>query len=388
MLTNLQARNAKPGVISDHSGLYLEVKDSGTKSWVYRFTLNGKRRMMGLGAYPDTTLDQARSAVTEARKQVKSGVDPIEARKVAKEAVIASIAPTKTFADLAAEYIAAHRASWKSEKHADQWKNTLETYADPVIGHLPPADITKDHVLKILTPHWTTKNETMVRLRGRIESVIDYAFFNLNINQANPARFKGFLDQALAAPSKVNNRTHFAAMPYGEVAAFMAQVKAMPGHGARCLEFTILTACRSGEALGAEWSEFDLDAKVWTVPGARMKAGKPHRFALSDAAIKLLEAQKDADKKFVFPGRKSRSAMSNMSMTMIIRRLKLGVTVHGFRSSFRDWVAEQTDYAHEVAEMALAHTVGDKVEAAYRRGDMLEKRHALANDWGSYVTRG
>jgi integrase len=388
MLTNTQVKAAKTGVIADHNGLYLEVKESGTKSWLYRFTLNGKRRTMGLGAYPDTTLDAARTAVVEARKQVKAGVDPIEARKADKEAVVAANAPTKTFKALAADYIAKHRASWKNAKHHDQWVNTLETYAEPVIGHMSPDQINKDHILEILTPHWTTKTETMVRLRGRIESILDYAAFHGLTDKPNPARFKGFLDQALAAPSKVSNRTHFAAMAYSAVPEFMETIKAMPGHGARCLEFTILTACRSGEALGAEWDEFDLDTKTWTVPAARMKAGKPHRFALSDAAIKLLEAQKDADKVYVFPGRKSRTQMSNMSMTMIVRRLKLGVTVHGFRSSFRDWCAEQTDYSNEVAEMALAHTVGDKVEAAYRRGDMLEKRHALANDWATYVTRG
>jgi integrase len=385
MLTNTQVKAAKAGVIADHNGLYLETKSSGTKSWLFRFTLNGKRRSMGLGAFPDTTLDEARAAVVAARKQVKAGTDPIEARKADKEAVIVASAPAQTFTALAAEYIAKHRASWKSSKHADQWINTLATYAEPVIGHMSPADITKDHVLEILNPIWLAKNETAVRLRGRVESILDYAAFHGLTDKPNPARFKGFLDQALAAPSKVNNRTHFKAMAYADVPEFMAKLSAEPGHGARCLEFTVLVGCRSGESLGATWSEIDLANKTWSVPAVRMKSGRAHRFALSDAAIKVLEAQQDADKTFVFPGRKSRTQMSNMAMTMILRKMKVDATVHGFRSSFRDWVAEQTDYSNEVAEMALAHTLGDKVEAAYRRGDMLQKRHALANDWAKYI---
>jgi integrase len=384
MLTNTQVKAAKTGIVADHNGLYLEVKATGTRSWLYRFTLNGKRRMMGLGAYPDTTLEQARIATAEARKLVKAGTDPIAAREASKVAVIASSAPAKTFKALGADYIDKHRASWKNAKHHDQWVNTLRDYAEPVIGNMAPADITKDHVLEILNPIWLTKNETAVRLRGRIESILDYAAFHGLTDKPNPARFKGFLDQALAAPSKVNNRQHFKAMAYSDVPAFMLKLQAEAGHGARCLEFTILTACRSGEALGAEWSEFDLAAKTWTVPAVRMKAGKAHRFALSDAAIKLLEAQKEADKKFVFPSRKPRTQMSNMAMSMIVRKMKVDCTVHGFRSSFRDWCAEQTSHPSEVAEMALAHTVGDKVEAAYRRGDMLAKRHALANDWAAY----
>ena len=384
MLTNLQVKAAKLGVIADGNGLYLEVKASGTRSWLYRFTLNAKRRTMGLGAYPDVTLDQARTAILEARKLVKGGTDPIAYREVSRQAAIEALAPTKTFATLAAEYIAQHRASWKNAKHHDQWVNTLATYAEPVIGHMAPSEITKDHVLKILNPIWLTKNETAVRLRGRIESILDYAAFHGLTDRANPARFKGFLDQALAAPSKVNKRKHFAAMPYTEVSEFMARLATVEGTSARCLEFTILTACRSGEALGAEWSEFDFEAKVWTIPATRMKAGKPHRVALSDDAIKIVQAAESRDKKYVFPGRKPRTAMSNMAMTMILRRMKLNVTVHGFRSTFRDWCAETTTYPSEVAEMALAHTVGNKVEASYRRGDLLKKRYDLAGEWATY----
>jgi len=383
MLTHTQVKSAKPGTHSDSLGLYLVVQTSGARSWIYRYTLNGKRRMMGLGSVTDVTLSEARDAASAVRKQVKEGIDPVLAKKESAQITVA--APTKRFKEWAAEYIDSQKASWKNDKHIQQWTNTLRDYAYPVIGNIEPVNISKDHILSILTPNWSTKNETMSRVRGRIESVLDYAFFHLNTDRANPARFKGFLDKALPAPSKVKNQQHFAALPYADVADFMHLLATVPGHSARCLEFTILTACRSGEALGATWDEIDVENKVWNIPASRMKMAKPHRVALSAAALKVLEGQRGAHATNVFPGWKKNTQLSNMSMTMILRKLKVDATVHGFRSSFRDWAAEQTEYPNEVAEMALAHSVGSKVESAYRRGDLLEKRYALANDWAAFI---
>ena len=391
MLTTGQIKHAKAGDHSDGGGLYLCVKPSGTKSWFLRYQVNGKRQKLGLGSLERVSPQEARAAAQVALKAAKDGDDPIKKKQAQKDAAKAQDAnnrkAAKTFSMVASEYIEAKRKGWKNLKHAEQWINTLATYAEPVIGKMAPADITKDEVLEILKPIWTTKHETASRLRGRIEAVLDYAAFHGLTDHPNPARFKGFLDNALVAPSKATKRKHFAAMPYKDVDNFMKALELIPGDSARCLEFTILTACRSGEALGARWSEIDMDAKLWTIPASRMKAERIHRVPLSDAAIKVLETQQGQHKELVFIGRVSKKQMTDMALTMVMRRHHPGYTTHGFRSSFKDWISEKTDYANEVSEMALAHKVSNKVEAAYRRGDMFEKRINLMNDWASYIGR-
>lgn len=391
MLTTGQIKHAKPGLHADGGGLYLSVKPSGSKSWILRYQVNGKRHKLGLGSYERVTPKEARVAAQEALREVKAGADPIEKKIAAKEAAIAK-AQVKakaavTFSMVAAEYIEAHRDGWKNLKHREQWVNTLATHAEPIIGHMAPADITKDEILKILKPIWVKHHETASRVRGRIEAIMDYAAFHELTDRPNPARFKGFLDNALPAPKKVANRKHFAAMPYAEVSAFMKVLAQIPGDSARCLEFTILTACRSGEALGARWSEIDMDAKLWTIPDSRMKAEREHRVPLSDAAIKVLEKQKGRHKHLVFIGRVSKKQMTDMALSMLMRRHADAYTTHGFRSSFRDWCAEETDYANEAAEMALAHKVSNAVEAAYRRGDLFQKRVNMMEDWAVYIGR-
>lgn len=391
MLTTGQIKYAKPGLHADGGGLYLSVKPSGSKSWILRYQVNGQRHKFGLGSYERVSPQEARIAAQNALTAAKAGFDPIKKKHAAKEAAIAKAhgesRATVTFSKVAAEYIEAKRDGWKNLKHREQWVNTLATYAEPVIGHMAPADITKDEILKILKPIWVKKHETASRIRGRIEAIMDYAAFHELTDRANPARFKGFLDNALAAPKKVAKRKNFAAMPHDKVPAFLTALAQIPGASARCLEFTILTACRSGEALGARWSEIDMDAKLWTIPASRMKAERIHRVPLSDAAIKVLETQQGQHKELVFIGRVSKKAMTDMALTMVMRRHHPGYTTHGFRSSFKDWVSEKTDYANEVSEMALAHKVSNKVEAAYRRGDMFEKRINLMDDWAAYIGR-
>lgn len=391
MLTTGQIKYAKPGLHADGSGLYLSVKPSGSKSWILRYQVNGKRHKLGLGSLDKVLPTEARDAAKAALKSAKAGADPIAQKHAAKAAAVAQVVENNkgqvTFSKIAAEYIEAHRAGWKNLKHQEQWVNTLATYAEPVIGKMAPADITKDEVLEILKPIWVKKHETASRVRGRIESVMDYAAFHGLTDRANPARFKGFLDMALPAPNKIANRKHFAAMPYGEVLTFMSTLVQIPGASARCLEFTILTACRSGESLGARWSEIDMDAKFWTIPASRMKAARDHRVPLSAAAMKVLAQQEGKHKELVFIGRVSKKKMTDMALTMLMRRHADAYTTHGFRSSFRDWCAEETDYANEVAEMALAHKVSNAVEAAYRRGDLFQKRINLMEDWAAYVGR-
>ena len=395
MLTTGQIKHAKAGDHSDGGGLYLCVKPSGTKSWFLRYQVDGQRKKIGLGSLNTVSPSAARAAAQASLKAAREGNDPLHAKhakkKAAKAQKAAAIADgvktSKTFSMVASEYIEAKRKGWKNLKHGEQWVNTLATYAEPVIGKMAPADITKDEVLEILKPIWTTKHETASRLRGRIESVLDYAAFHGLTDHPNPARFKGFLDNALVAPSKATKRKHFAAMPYKDVANFMKALELIPGDSARCLEFTILTASRSGEALGAPWSEIDMEAKVWTIPASRMKSGKEHKVPLSDAAVKVLAQQEGKHKHLVFIGRVSKKQMTDMALTMVMRRHNDAYTTHGFRSSFRDWAAETTSHSNEVCEMALAHSVGSKVEAAYRRGDMFQKRISLMEDWAAYVGR-
>jgi integrase len=343
---------------------------------------------MGLGGYPEVTLAAARQKAREAREKARSGVDPVHERKAARSALKASQASAVTFRKCAESYISVHGSGWKNAKHAQQWRNTLEQYAFPKIGDLLVRDIEKAHVLDVLQPIWTDKTETASRLRGRIELVLSYAMqAGYRPEGLNPARWRGGLDKLLLAKEKAAKREHFPALPADQMGEFMERLRAAEGVGARALEFVILTAARSGEVRGATWSEIDLESAVWIVPAERMKASKEHRVPLSAAALSLLRATpRSADSEFIFAAPRG-GRLSDMTLTAVMRRMDLDAVPHGFRSTFRDWCAEQTNYPREVAEMALAHTVADKVEAAYRRGDLFEKRRRLMEEWATFCAK-
>jgi integrase len=343
---------------------------------------------MGLGPVSDFSLDQARERARAARQLLKDGVDPLDARKAArvKQATEAALAAAKdkTFKEAAEQYFKFHSPKWKNAKHRAQFLSTLKTYAYPVISRLPVAAIDKTLVLKAIEPIWEKKNETASRVRGRIESVLDYAKVQGWRDGENPAAWTGNLEHALPAPGTFTVVKHHAALPFADMPDFMTQLAGREGMGARALEFLILTAARTGEVIGARWSEINLEGKLWTIPAARMKAKKEHRQPLSDRAIAILKAlPREAD--FVFPGASKGVPISNMAMAELLKRMgRLDITVHGFRSTFRDWAAEKTTYPNQVLEMALAHAIGDKVEAAYRRGDLIAKRVRLMADWAKY----
>lgn len=367
------------------TGLYLQV-DPPARSWILRIKIGNKRRDIGLGGYPSVTLAKSREKAREAREQVALGIDPIEARGAALRALKAAQSAAKTFRQCTAAYIEAHESGWRNAKHAQQWLNTLKTYAFPVLGDMLVKDIEKQQVLDVLTPIWTTKTETASRLRGRIESVLSYAIqAGYRPEGLNPARWKGGLDNLLSAPSKVSTIEHHPALPIDDIGAFMLRLRQADGMGARALEMAILTATRSGEVRGARWSEMDLDAKVWTIPASRMKAGREHRVALSSDAVALLkklDRVEDNDTVFVAP---RGGVLSDMTLTAVLRRMDLtDITVHGFRSTFRDWAGERTSHPREVIEHAMAHQLKDKAEAAYARGDLFDKRRRLMDDWAKF----
>ncbi|KEO87813.1 integrase [Erythrobacter sp. JL475] len=390
-LTAQSVKHAKPGRHADGGGLYLLVKESGARSWVYRFMLKGKSRDIGLGpAGPGgISLADARDLATALRLKVKAGIDPLEERQRAEAEAKAAEQAAKvagvTFKAMAETHIAANKESWRNAKHRQQWENTLKTYAYPVIGNLPVAAVDTPHVLQILEPIWKEKAETASRLRGRIETVLDSAKARGYRQGENPARWRGHLAQILPARTKLS-RGHHKAMPYDAIPAFLEQLQAREAVAALALEFVILTAARTGEVIGADWSEVDLAKAIWIVPAERMKAGKEHRVPLSLRAVEILEQTKQLGGKHLFPGAQ-RAKLSGMAMAMLLRRMKQNVTVHGFRSAFRDWAAECTGYSHEVAEMALAHTIGNAVERAYRRGDLFEKRRRLMDDWARFCLK-
>lgn len=365
-------------------GLALQVAPGGARTWVLRFTIAGKRRDMGLGGFPEVPLAGAREKAREARAKADQGIDPILHRQEAKSALRASAAAAKTFDECVSAYVDAKSAEWRNPKHRQQWSNTLEQYASPVIGKLLVRDVMLAHVLKILEPIWTTKTETASRLRGRIESVLNWATVRGYRSGENPARWRGHLDKLLPKPSKVVKVEHHAALDVNAVPGFMSALREQKGLGARALEFTILTAARSGEVRGATWDEIDLDNAVWTIPAERMKAGREHRVPLSPAAIKLLHALPRIEgATLLFPSTKN-TPLSDMTLTGVLRRMGVEAVPHGFRSTFRDWAAERTNFPRDVVEMALAHTIGDKVEAAYRRGDLFAKRVQLMSAWSKF----
>ena len=401
-LTPLQVKNAKPGRHADGEGLHLLVKRSGARSWVYRFMLNGKARDVGLSRCPeavallqktgsnDLTLAQARDVASIYRMKVKLGIDPLTERENAEKAAAsarqAEKAAAVTFKAMAEQFLSMNEANWRNAKHRQQWRNTLNTYAYPIIGKMRVGDIETPHVLQILEPIWLSKSETASRIRGRIETILDAAKVREYRSGENPARWRGHLANLLPARPKLS-RGHHKALPYDEVPALLSALRSHRAVSALALEFTILTAARTGAVLGASWEEIDFKKRAWTIPAHRMKAGREHRVPLSDQSIRILSLAQKLGKTHVFPGQRG-GAMSSMAMLMLLRRMQPGITVHGFRSSFRDWAAECTGYSHEVCEMALAHTIGNKAEAAYRRGDLFEKRRRLMDDWASYCDEG
>jgi integrase len=377
---------SEPGLhaVGGVAGLYLQVTQAGGKTWVLRTMVGRKRRDIGLGGFGTVTLAQAREKAREYHEMIRAGRDPVAERQAAKQALIASQTASLTFDDAVAQYLKNKRQEFKNPKHIQQWENTLKQYASPVIGNLSVDQIELAHVVKVLEPIWNEKTETASRLRGRIEHVLNYATVRGYRKGDNPARWKGNLDAVLAKPSKVKGGQHFKALPFAEMPQFMADLRQRKGLSARALEFTILTAARSGEVRGATWAEFDLENKLWVIPAERMKAGKEHRVPLTDGAVKLLESLPRMDgTDLVFPS-STNTKLSDMSLTAVLRRMGRDVTVHGFRSTFRDWTAERTAYANEVIEKCLAHAIGDKVEAAYRRGDLLAKRRRLMADWEKF----
>lgn len=378
-----------PGRYNDGHGLYLQVSKWGTKAWVFRFMKNGRARHMGLGPLHTLTLQEARERARKARQALLDGIDPIEDRTALRRAERAEAAKRITFKEAAEKYIAAHRAGWKNAKHADQWEATLTTYAYPTIGNLSVADVDTAHVLKIIEPIWGSKTETASRVRGRIESVLDWATARKFRQGENPARWRGHLDKLLPARAKVQKVEHHPAMPYADVSAFVREIREGGSISALALEFTILTACRTGEVTGARWEEFDFAKKVWTIPGERTKSGRDHRVPLSPRALAILkEVPRIKGNPYVFTGAREGQHLSNMAMLELLREKRgMKFTVHGFRSSFRDWAGEVTNFPREIAEAALAHVLGDKTEAAYQRGDLLEKRRKLMEAWAGYCDR-
>lgn len=362
-------------------GLILVVHANGKRSWALRYKIGGVRRDMGLGSFEDVSLANARDAARVARAKIDAGTDPIQDRKAVRSALVASLATALTFSECATKYIQAHEPGWKNAKHAQQWRNTIETYANPVIGRMLVRDVGRSHVMSVLEPIWHTKTETAKRLRGRIESVLDWATTRDYRSGPNPAKWQGHLETLLVQPGKIAKTSHHRALPYTEMPAFMKELRKHAGLGAKALEFAILTAARSGEVRAATWDEFDLDEGVWTVPALRMKAGKEHRVPLSKAALAIVTGQQAVSiNEYVFPSPRD-GILSDMTLSAVLRRMKVNAVPHGFRSTFRDWAAEKTDYPRDAAEMALAHTIPDKVEAAYRRGDLFEKRRKMMQDW-------
>lgn len=388
-LNKLSAKKAEnlrtPGRHSDGGGLFLAIDKWGRRRWVFMYVRRGRRVELGLGGGRDMPLAAARTEAATLRAAMVSGQDPKQIR--ARDDHI------PTFGECADTYIEAMQSGWRNPKHAAQWRMTLKTYCEP-IRKLPVDEVTTEEVLDILQPLWTRVPETAKRLRGRIENVLDAAKAKGKRSGENPARWRGHLDQLLPKRQRLT-RGHHAALPYEDISAFMADLAGREGVAARALEFTILTACRTSEVLGASWDEVDFDKRIWVVPETRMKAAKEHRVPLSKRAVEILKAQhKEALEQaeddgvliggYLFPGPKPNAPLSTMAMAMLLRRMRSGMTVHGFRSSFRDWASETTGFPHEVCEMALAHVIANKAEAAYRRGDLFEKRRKLMEAWARY----
>nr|VFJ55968.1 MAG: Integrase [Candidatus Kentron sp. FW] len=388
-LTARKVENAGAGKHEDGNGLRLVVAKTGGKKWVFRYAINGKRHEMGIGSYPNVSLVSARAKADQYRRQAYEGINPIAARSVDPQ----PIPSMPSFTMCAAGYIRAHRHGWKNTKHARQWVSTLKTYVRPVIGGKPVDTIDTEDILSILSPIWNTKTETAKRVQGRMENVLDFAAAHQYRDAMNPARWRGHLDKLLPRPTRVKAVTHHPAMPYTELPVFLVELRKLDSISARALEFLILTACRTGEVLQAQWNEIDLDTAVWTIPASHMKARREHRVPLSPPTMAILEfLPRIADNPYVFPGAHNGKPLSNMALLQLMRGMGYGVggnrgnyVPHGFRSSFRDWSGEVSSFPRDVAEMALAHVIENKVEAAYRRGDLFEKRRRMMQEWASFI---
>jgi len=397
------AKHSKPGFLLDGGGLYLQVarlkgKEAKgakqtpsilvTKSWTFRYRdrKTGKLREIGLGPLTDVSLDTARLKAGEFRTLLLEGKDPMAERRAAQAAIRAATAKEMTFDEAAAACIADKKAEWKNEKHLAQWSSTIATYVSPVIGNLPVSSIDLPLIRKVLDPIWTTKNETASRIRQRMESVLGWATVSGYRSGENPARWRGHLDNLLPKPSKVQKEEHHPALSYSEIGDFLVSLHEQTGVAGMALEFTILTAARTGEVIAAKWDEFDKDKLTWTVPSERMKAGKEHTVPLSSRAREIVkELWRTRTSEFVFPGGKKNTSLSNMAMIATLKRMNRNeITVHGFRSTFRDWAGEQTNFAREIIEHALAHQLKDKAEAAYSRSTLPEKRRKLMEAWAEY----
>ncbi|MDI5987033.1 integrase arm-type DNA-binding domain-containing protein [Halomonas sp. M4R5S39] len=399
-------RLTAPGLyaVGGVAGLQLQVTKSGARSWVLRIKVGARRRDIGLGGFPDVPLSDARAKARTLREQIASGIDPVEEKRAARLALLAQT-QRLTFDEATGKFLTLKRHEFKNAKHAAQWESTLATYASPVIGGKRVDEIVLADIEELLTRDnlWLAKTETAKRLRGRVEKVLDWATAGGHRTGDNPARWRGNLDARLPNPSKVATKRHHSALPIDDIPRFMRHLATMEGSGARCLEFAILTATRSREAKGVRWSEIDLGARLWTIPADRMKAGKEHRVPLSRAAVALLKAlPRHEGTDLVFPSARGK-LLSENTLTAVIKRMDSAmpegqkyrdpntggvVTAHGFRSTFRDWAGERTAYPGDICEMALAHVIKNKAEAAYRRGDLLEKRRRLMKDWAQFCAEG
>ena len=378
----------KRGRYADGGGLYLQVSAYDTKAWIFRYTISSKSREMGLGPIHTVSLAEAREAARECRKMIREGLDPISQRRAEKAARKLQDAQAMTFRQCAEAYIRSHGAGWRNTKHAAQWGSTLEAHAYSIFGEVSVDAVDTAMIIKAIEPIWATKTETATRVRGRIEAILDWAKASGYRHGENPARWRGHLSNLLPKPNRVRKVKHHAALPYDKMGALMVKLRERGAIAARGLEFLILTAARTGEVVGARWDEIDLAAKVWTIPADRMKSEKEHRTPLSPDALTVLQAMSETRQNdFVFPGNRPQSPLSKMALPRLLESLGYDdLTVHGFRSSFRDWTAENTAYPRDVCEMALAHAVSDKVEAAYRRGDLLAKRQRLMDDWATFCS--
>ncbi len=380
----------KPGLYSDGNGLYLAVARGGSKSWIYRFMLRGRSRDMGLGGVDVVSLAEAREKALEARKHAKAGVDPIDARNAGRAQQAVDAATSRSFKYCAEKYIASHERGWRNPKHRAQWSSTLATYVYPAFGNVPVGAVDTGMVIEVVEPLWTSKTETASRVRGRIEAVLDWAKARGYRSDENPARWRGHLKNLLPPRDKVRRVKHHAALPYDKIGEFMTALRERDAVAARALEFLILTAARPCEVVGAKWDEINLDKAEWTIPPERMKAGVEHRVPLSEAAVAVVrEMEKMRVSDHVFPGQLDDRALWTDALRRLLERMgHAGLTVHGFRSTFRDWAAERTAFPGDVAEAALAHVVANKVEAAYRRGDLFDKRRRLMDAWAAYCAEG
>jgi integrase len=370
----------KTGLYGDGGGLYLKV--GGSKSWIFRHQVRGEVKKYGLGPLHTVSLSDARARAEAVRRQLLDGIDPRQARRDAQIAAVKSI----SFDDAADRYIEAHTAGWKSRKSMQQWRSSLATYASPIFGKLPVSAVDTGLVMRVLGPIWSSKHETAHRVRGRIESILSWAKVRGFREGENPAQWRGHLDHLLPPRDKVHKIEHHPALPYLELPDFMRELRQRDGVAALALEFLILTATRTSETLDAAWSEFDLTNQLWTIPPVRMKGAREHRVPLSDRAVLIVaEMQKIRHGDFVFPGARRGRPLGDMSMLQTLSRMDRGdLTTHGFRATFKTWATERTNYQREVIETALAHVVGDKVEEAYQRGDLLDKRRRLMESWSAF----